>query len=184
MRTPKRFLHPHLCPIRGCRPGDGFTIVEVLVAASILIVALLGIAAVMPTADVNLHLAGQISKAASLAQEIIEVTKNDPFSQLSLYNGVDTRNAGTFPKDTPNPPIPGDAGNFMGGSNVAKWANDINVYLATGAGITGGYGTIGVSTVASDGAGNPILRKISVTVNWIDGGRPYQVKLETLATAI
>ena len=184
MKSPCGLRHPDASPPRGLRPGKGFTIVEVLVAAAILLVALLGIAAVMPTADMNLHLAGQISKAASLAQEMIEMTKNDPFSQLSLYHGVDTRNPATFPLDTPNPPIPGDAGNFMGGTNVAKWANDITVYLATGAGITGGYGTISVSTVATDATGNPILRKASVTVNWIDGGRPYQVKLETLASAI
>ncbi len=184
MKTPYGSRHPDTRPPLGLRPGKGFTIVEVLVAAAILLVALLGIAAVMPTADMNLHLAGQISKAASLAQEIIEMTKNDPFSQISLYHGVDTRNPATFPLDTPNPPIPGDAGNFMGGTNVAKWANDITVYLATGAGITGGYGTITVTTVATDATGNPILRKVSATVNWIDGGRPYQVKLETLASAI
>jgi type II secretory pathway pseudopilin PulG len=171
---------------RSQRPGPapGFTMIEVLVAATVLIVALLGIAAVMPTADTNLHLSGQISKAAALAQEMIEMTKNDPFSQLSLYDGVDTRDPTTYPLDTPNPPIPGDAGNFMGGSNVAKWATDITLYLATGAGISGGYGTIGVTTVAADGSGNPILRKVSVIVNWIDGGRPYQVRLETLASAI
>jgi len=184
MKTPYRSLHLDTRPPRRVRPGQGFTMVEVLVASAILIVALLGIAAVMPTADMNLHLAGQISKAASLAQEMIEMTKNDPFSQLSLYNGVDTRTPGTFPLDTPNPPIPGDAGNFMGGSNVAKWGNDISVYLATGAGITGGYGTVTVTTVATDAGGNPTLRKLSVTVNWTDGGRPYQVKLETLASAI
>lgn len=178
MKPSARVCHPTQ------RPRKGFTIVEVLVAAAILLVALLGIAAVMPTADMNLHLAGQISKAASLAQEMIEMTKNDPFSQLSLYHGVDTRNPATFPLDTPNPPIPGDAGNFMGGSNVNKWTNDIAVYLATGAGITGGYGTISVSTVATDATGNPILRKLSVTVNWTDGGRPYRVKLESLASAI
>jgi hypothetical protein len=67
---------------------------------------------------------------------------------------------------------------------VTKWANDITVYLLTGAGITNGYGTIQVSTVAADGTGNPILRKVSVTVNWTEGKRPYQVRLETLASAI
>ena len=184
MNTPYRLRHSDTRPPQRLRSGNGYTMVEVLVASAILIVALLGIAAVMPTADMNLHLAGQISKAASLAQEMIEMTKNDPFSQLSLYHGVDTRNPATFPLDTPTPPIPGDAGNFMGGTNAAKWANDITVYLATGAGITGGYGTISVTTVATDATGNPILRKASVTVNWIDGGRPYQVKLETLASAI
>lgn len=163
---------------------EGFTLVEVLVAATILVVALLGIAAVLPTADMSLHQAGQISKAVALTQEMIEMVKNDPFSQLSLYSGVDTRTTGTYPVDDPNPPIPGDAGNFMGGSNVTKWANDIALYLVTGAGITGGYGTITVSTVATDGTGAPILRKISVVVNWTDAGRPYQVTLQTLASAI
>jgi prepilin-type N-terminal cleavage/methylation domain-containing protein len=169
------------------RPG--FTLVELMVAATILVVALLGIAAVLPTADMSLHQAGQISKAVALAQEMIEMVKNDPFSQLSLYNGplltgVDTRNTATYPVDDPNPPIPGNPGNFMGGSNVTKWKNDIALYLVTGAGITGGYGTITVSTVATDGTGAAILRKISVVVNWTDAGRPYQVTLQTLASAI
>lgn len=166
------------------RRAAGFTLVELLVAASILVVALLGIAAVLPTADMSLHQAGQISKAVALAQEMIEMVKNDPFSQLSLYNGVDTRTTITYPVDVPIPPIPGDAGNFMGGSNVTKWKNDIALYLVTGAGITGGYGTITVSTVATCGGGAPVLRKISVAVNWTDVGRPYQVTLQTLASAI
>ncbi len=171
------------------RQRAGFTLAEVLVAATILVVALLGIAAVLPTADMSLHQAGQISKAVALTQEMIEMVKNDPFSQLSLYNGplgtgVDTRSTATYPVDDPTIPIPGDAGNFMGGSNVTKWANDIALYLVTGAGITGGYGTITVSTVATDGTGAPILRKISVVVNWTDAGRPYQVTLQTLASAI
>jgi Tfp pilus assembly protein PilV len=157
---------------------------EVLIAAGILVVALLGIASVLPTADLNLHQSGQVSKAASLCQEMIEMIKNDPFSQLTLYDNVDTRTTSTYPADTPVPPIPGDAGNFQGGTNVTKWANDITVYLLTGAGITNGYGTIQVSTVAADGTGNPILRKVSVTVNWTEGKRPYQVRLETLASAI
>ncbi|MBI4736367.1 MAG: prepilin-type N-terminal cleavage/methylation domain-containing protein, partial [candidate division NC10 bacterium] len=171
---------------------EGFTLVELMVAATILVVALLGIAAVLPTADLSLHQAGQISKAVALAQEMIEMIKNDPFSQLQCYNGqtcssttgVDTRNTATYPVDTPIPPIPGDAGNFMGGSNVTKWAGDIALYLVTGAGITGGYGTITVSTVATDGTGAPILRKVSVAINWTDAGRPYQVTLQTLASAI
>jgi hypothetical protein len=29
-----------------------------------------------------------------------------------------------------------------------------------------------------------ILRKVSVAVNWTEGKRPYQVRLETLASAI
>jgi len=169
-----------------CRPRRpaGFSVAEILVASVILIVALLGIAGVLPTADLSLHQSGQVSKAVSLAQEMVEMMKNDPFSQLVLYNGVDTRNTATYPVNSPTVPIPGDAGNFMGGTNVAKWTNDINLYLATGAGITGGYGTISVVSVATDASGHPTLRKVTVLVGWTDGWRPYQVKLETLASAI
>ena len=162
----------------------GFTILETLISSSIMVVALLGIAAVLPPADMSLHQSGQISKAVSLAQEMIEMIKNDPFTELPGYSGVDTRTTGTYPVDDPNPPIPGNPGNFMGGSNVTKWANDITLYLITGTGITGGYGTIGVTTVASDTGGNPVLRKVTVTVNWTDSGRPYLVRLATLASAI
>ena len=166
------------------QPPDGFTMMEVLFAASIMVVALLGIAMVLPSADMNLHHSGQISKAVSLAQQMIETLKNDPFTALPSYHGVDTRNTGTYPADDPNPPIPGNPGNFMGGSNIAKWVTDINLYLATGAGVTNGYGTIAVSDVATDPSGNAILRKISVTLSWTDRGQPHSLKLETLAAAI
>jgi type II secretory pathway pseudopilin PulG len=179
-----RFLDPSRQATGCTRLAKGFTFVEVLVAASILVVALLGIAAVLPTADMSLHQSGQISKAVSLAQEMIEMIKNDPFSELTFYNAVDTRTTSTYPVDDPNPPIPGNPGNFMGGSNITKWATDIQLFLASGTGITGGYGTIGVTTVATDTGGNPILRKVSVVVHWTDSGRPYQVRLETLASGI
>jgi hypothetical protein len=162
----------------------GFTVVEVLVAAAILVLALLGIASMMPTADMSLHQSGQISKAVSLCSEMIETIKNDPFNALLNYNGADTRNPGAFPLDDPDPIVPGTPGNFMGRSNLTKWKNDIALYLASGAGITGGYGTIAVSSVAQDGTGNDILRKVTVTVYWTDSRRPYQVRLETLASAI
>jgi type II secretory pathway pseudopilin PulG len=180
----ERFREPHHQVTDGTRLAMGFTFVEVLVAASILVVALLGIAAVLPTADMSLHQSGQISKAVSLAQEMIEMIKNDPYSQLTLYSGVDTRTTSTYPTDDPNPPIPGNPGNFMGGSNITKWANDIQLFLASGAGVTGGYGTVNVTTVATDTGGNPILRKVTVVVNWTDSGRPYQVRLETLSSGI
>jgi type II secretory pathway pseudopilin PulG len=168
----------------GRASGRGFTVLEVIVAASILVVALLGIASVLPVADMTLHQSGQISKAVALAQEMLEMVKNDPFTALPNYIGVDTRNTATYPVDDPTTPIPGSLSNFLGGTNVTKWANDINLFLASGAGITGGFGTIGVTDVAFDGSGNAILRKVSVRVNWTDRGRPYQIRLETLASGI
>ncbi|MFB3816675.1 MAG: hypothetical protein ACE147_03325 [Candidatus Methylomirabilales bacterium] len=166
---------------RGHPPRAGFTIAELLVASSILLVALLGIAAVLPVADMTLHKSGQISKAVSLAQEMIEIIKNDPFHVLDSYNGADTRNTATFPAD--EYVGPGNPGNFMGTTNLTKWKNDIDLYLATGAGITGGYGTIGVVDVATV-SGSAVLRKVTVRVIWTEAGRSYQVELATLASGI
>lgn len=167
------------------RPASrGFTIIEVLVAASILVVALLGIASVLPTANMTLHRAGQISKAVALAQHMLETIKNDPFIDLVNYHGVDTRTTGTWPLDDPDPPVPGTPGNFMGNTNVLRWRDGISLFLASGAGITGGLGTISVTTVATDGTGNPILRRVTVVVGWTEGGSPYTVQLSTLASAI
>lgn len=164
--------------------SQGFTVIEMLVASTILVVALLGVAAVLPVADITLHQSGQVSKAVSLAQEMIEMIKNDRFTTLTEYHGVDTRTTSTYPVDNPIPPIPGSNANFLGGTNVTKWANDIHLFLATGSGITGGYGTISVATVATDSTGNPILRKVTVRVFWTERSRPFQVRLETLGSAI
>ncbi len=162
----------------------GFSMIELLLASTILVVALLGIASMLPTAAITLHEAGQTTKAVSLAQQMIETIKNDPFTDLLAYNGVDTRNTSTYPTDYPIPPVPGTPGNFSGGSNITKWANDIRLYLATGAGVTGGYGTISVSTVATDGSGHPILRRVTVVLGWTERNQPFTVQLSTLASAI
>lgn len=167
-----------------CRAA-GFTFIEILIASSMLVVALLGIAAVLPVADMTLHQSGQVSKAVSLAQEMIEMLKNDRFTDLPEYNGVDTRSTSTYPVNNPTTPTQYATTNFMGGGNVAKWANDIQLFLASGAGITGGYGTITVTQVAANPTtGSPILRKVSVRVFWTQRGHQHQVTLETLASAI
>jgi prepilin-type N-terminal cleavage/methylation domain-containing protein len=171
-----------ICPRRTWVSYPGFTIVEMLIASTILVVALLGIAGVLPVANLTLHQSGQISKAVSLAQEMIEMIKNDSFADLTLYNNVDTRTTGTYPVD--DAVTPGAVGNFVGGTNVTKWKDDINVFLVTGAGITNGYGTIVVTNVATDASAAAILRKVTVRVHWTEQGRPYQVMLETLASSI
>ena len=94
----------------------GFTLVEVLVAATILVVALLGIATVLPTADLSLHQAGQISKAVALAQEMIEMVKNDPFSQLALYTGWTPGPPAPTPWTIRPPPSRGTRGTSWGGA--------------------------------------------------------------------
>jgi type IV pilus assembly protein PilV len=182
--------HPMI--LRGTEQGsrtmrqDGFTILELLVASIIMLVALLGIAAVLPTADLTIHQSGQTTKAISLAQEMIEIIKNDRYNDLNLYNGVNTSNTATFPANNPDPPVPGSSTNFLGWTSLNKWKDDINLILLSGAGITNGFGTITVDTVASDLSAppNPILRKVTVTINWTERGENKLVTLATLASGI
>ncbi len=173
----------------GQRRAGGFSTLEVMVSATLLSVSMLGLATTLSTSDRNVHLGGQNTKATALAQQLLETIRNDTFSQLSLYNGVngqgvDTRDPSTFPVDNPDPPIPGNPGNFQGGTNLTRWANDIALFLNTGAGITGGYGTVLVQSVAQDGMGATILDKATVTVYWTEGGVARSVQYATLVSGI
>ncbi len=72
------------------RNGKGFTVVEVLIAAAILLVALLAVAGTLPTSSTNVDEGGRISNAVALAQQTLEAIKNSSFpptsSSCSVYN--------------------------------------------------------------------------------------------------
>ena len=57
----------------------GFTLIEVLVAAVILLVAIIAIATMFPTGRGNVDDAGKRSRALALAQENLEIVKNSAF---------------------------------------------------------------------------------------------------------
>ncbi len=61
----------------------GFTAVEVLVTASLLAAALLGIAGLFPTAAANVHSNGGIARATVLGQQRLEQLRNVSFTALA-----------------------------------------------------------------------------------------------------
>ncbi len=85
---------------KGARPlGDrrGFTLVEVLVAAMILVVALLTMASMFPVGYRQITDAGRMTVAVSGARHILEDVGDIPFANISNVNGVDTAsNAGVI----------------------------------------------------------------------------------------
>lgn len=77
--------------------GDhrGFTLVEVLVAAMILVVALLTLASMFPIGYRQITDAGRMTMAVSGARHILEDVGDVPFNNIANLNGVDTAsNAG------------------------------------------------------------------------------------------
>jgi len=94
-------VRPHRPPRKGS-PGSqgspagragGFSAVEVLVTASILAVALLGIASLFPTAAANVHSNGGMARATVLAQQRIEQLKNVSFATLAAMPTANTPSA-------------------------------------------------------------------------------------------
>lgn len=64
---------------RGIRNRQGFTMIELLIAISILAVALLALISTLPTGHANVDQAGRMSRAIALAQQNFEVVKNSAF---------------------------------------------------------------------------------------------------------
>ena len=84
-----------LVPALGDRRG--FTLVEVLVASMILVVALLTLASMFPVGYKQIADAGRMTMAVSGARHILEDVGDIPFANISNINGVDTAsNAGVI----------------------------------------------------------------------------------------
>jgi len=72
--------------------GDrrGFTLVEVLVASMILVVALLTLASMFPVGYKQIADGGRMTMAVTGARHILEDIGDVPFNNISNLNGVDT----------------------------------------------------------------------------------------------
>ncbi len=66
--------------MRKARDHQGFTLIEVLIAASILSVGLLALVSVFPVGYVDVTVSGGQSKATAYAQQMMEQLKNQPFT--------------------------------------------------------------------------------------------------------
>ena len=160
--------------VRTLGDGSGFTLVEVLVASMILVVALLTLASMFPMGYRQITDAGRMTAAVSGARHILEDVGDIPFNNISNINGVDTAsNTGVI------------AG--LGGTEAAlarRWrymlAGSGNGFTFTGAETTA-WGTVqpfggrAVVTVANTSA---TLRTVTVTVTV--PGLPAGVTLGTV----
>jgi len=61
----------------------GMTLLEILVAATVVCVGLLAVAVMFPTSSSNIDYGGKVSKATALAQEKVEELRNTSFASLA-----------------------------------------------------------------------------------------------------
>jgi type IV pilus modification protein PilV len=145
--------------------GAGLTLLELLFAVSVISVTLLGVAGMFPSALRSVVSGGQVTKATILAQEMIDMIRNDPFDTLvTRYSGFNTQ---TLTAGCPVSPA-----GFDPDSNKKKWKCDLLATEAqdSGRGLPGGFGTVTVACLNADGSvgscSGTDLRQVTVTVRW------------------
>src|SRR5439155_5158383 len=79
----------------------GFTLVEVLVAAMILTVALLTLATMFPTGYKQIADAGRLTLATNGANHILEDLGSVPFTSVRNLDNFDTNSSGSLPAADP-----------------------------------------------------------------------------------
>ena len=166
------------------RGGNGFSLIEVLIAACVLAVALLAMAAMFPTGYTNITEAGKMTMALTAGRQILEdisaLSFDNNFDKIANLNTFDTLNPGSLPAGEPERTIArrwryalageGDGFTFTA-TEKAEWST-----LSTGGGVSlNGRGRI---TVVGLSPTPPLsLNQVTVTIQY--PGRSRGVTLVT-----
>jgi type IV pilus modification protein PilV len=158
--------------LRKRKARQGLTLVELLIAISVIAFATLGVASMFPTALRTVMAGGQMTKATMLALEMIDMIRSDPFNAIEpRYNNLDTKNL-------PGATCPAEIHNFSDLSdhqqnfNKLKWRCDLapSGALAAGQGLPAGYGRVFVACVDASGVAGSCsstdVRRVTVRVSW------------------
>ncbi len=163
------------------RGSGGFTLLEVLMGATILAVALLAMAAMFPVGYTNITEAGKMTMAITGARQVFEEISALPFDNIINLDGFDTLDPATLlPLGEPERTIArrwryalageGDGFTFTA-TEKGEWST-----LSTGGGITlNGRGRIGVGPDPL--VPSPTLNQVTITITY--PGRSTGVTLVT-----
>jgi prepilin-type N-terminal cleavage/methylation domain-containing protein len=153
--------------IPGINGVRGVSLIELLVAVAVISVAMLGIIGMAPVAHQQLRVGGALSRAAGLAQRMIEQVRDEPLDLLPRYHQADTRSTASFPVDDPGTTPP-----FRGGTSFQRWREEITTASSAG-GLPDGWGQIEVGSL------DRRLQSVTVTVGWLEGATPRMIELNS-----
>jgi prepilin-type N-terminal cleavage/methylation domain-containing protein len=146
------------------RDQGGFTIIEVLIALMIVVIALVAIVGMFPQGYKQVIDAGRMTLAVTNARAVHEDIRLVPFANLVNLNGFDSTNPGTIPATPPESDL------------ATRWQNDL----------TAAEGTTTIQVANCAAAGNPCglpapnaaMAQVTVTVSMT--ALPQSVRLTTL----
>jgi len=160
--------------------AQGFTLIEILIGITILVVGILGVATMFGTGFTNVAEGGRMTMAITAARQMLEDIRTVPFDNLPNLSGFDTNNSGTQPANNPERGIARKwryalAGDGTGwgftAAEKARWQS-----LGVGSVPFGARGQISVVNQTAT------LRRITITVPV--PGRGATVQLATLISKL
>jgi prepilin-type N-terminal cleavage/methylation domain-containing protein len=140
----------------------GFTLIEIMIGLTILVVGILGVASMFGTGYTNLAEGGRMTLAVTAARQMLEDIRTIPFNNLPNLNGFDTNNPGTQPANNPEREIARKWRYALAGDGTgwgfttaekARWHN-----LGVGNAVFGAGGTIAVANLGAT------MREVTITV--------------------
>jgi prepilin-type N-terminal cleavage/methylation domain-containing protein len=183
-QSPER--HDHLMEKQGRpRRTQGFTLIEILIGITILVVGILGVATMFGTGYTNVGEGARMTMAVTAARQMLEDVRTIPFDNLVNLNGpggagFDTNVLGTEPAADPERNIARKwryalAGDGVGWNfTIAERANWQNLGVGSVP-----FGASGLIVVTSPSA---TMRQITITVRV--PGRGNTVQLATLISRL
>ncbi len=173
------------------RTEAGLTLIEVLIAAAVLAVGILGVAGAFPSAFRQVTEGGQITKATALAHQMMEDIRSEPAYYIPRYAGKNGQGVATDAptncwEDTPWSCTAGVVwgDQFCGNTKLTRWAQDVTDDSKDGRPLASGRGTVTVvdhenPVPAGGGAvgAATVMLRITVTVSWDQMTGRRQVQL-------
>jgi prepilin-type N-terminal cleavage/methylation domain-containing protein len=168
--------------------GRGFTLIEIMIGITILVLGILGVATMFGTGYNTVGEGARMTMAVTAARQVLEDMRTLPFDRLADLNN--------FRTDTPGSVPPADAsldpGRTMAIGIARKWRYALARDTGTGWNFTAAekaeWRSLGVGTAIFGATGqiqvtadvvNPLtLRRVTATVS-VPGGR-WSVQLATL----
>lgn len=155
--------------LSGRRGRGGFTLIEVLVAAALLAVAILFVSTMFPVGYSNVDAGGEQTEAAILAQDMIEKIKNARWDDVDNFGSCSAGGCSTTASSF-------STGSALADAHLTEWKS------AIGSRVRGGVGTVQVSIFTPGYTPNSRIATVIVSVQFSQGIRG--TKTVTMGTRI
>jgi len=173
-------------PSRRDTAQDGYSLIEVMIAAALLATVLLSVAGVFMTGTQNVQSGRELTEAVTIANSIVEQVLGWPYDKVwGMTGGTAESETATFRSDVTPPVYSGDATDVADWTaTAATWTETVEDALNQGTILYKVDGIERLPDEADDGLTNfrdAVFLRVTVTVRWTEArGRQREVVFEEI----